>query len=488
MQRLKQYIGIFSVLLISLLLNVAPASATFSGDNGQILFTKWSTQTAPDGEYNQLDGNVYTADPDGSNEQKQSYLSSLSDFQLSPDGDHVVFSEPLASDSNGYNISISRLDGTEKHTVYTGYFINKLRFLSNGTTIAFNQCDINRNCGYVFTINIDGSNLKQILQGGSGSLSPDGTKDIVVRTDNSGTNSVLGFATGLDGSNPNQTLTDIYSTPGRCTNYCISTPVWSPDNIHVAFWKYVNLDTYNLEILNTATQQVNEYPYSGRPRSTIWSPNGQQILFTSDHSAIKPYYGYPYNPRLLSFNVSSSTFNLLNSSRQADLLDWRAVGNQNTTVFPTITLSNIYRFYSPLINHHLFTADVNEYNYIRANYPSNVWTYETVAFRVNGISNCGANRSVYRFYSELLKTHLYTMDENEKTSLIANYPPSIWRYEGVAYCADKQQVTGTKPVYRFYSEQFKTHLYTMDQNEANYISSHYPPDVYRSEGIAYYAY
>ncbi len=80
------------------------------------------------------------------------------------------------------------------------------------------------------------------------------------------------------------------------------------------------------------------------------------------------------------------------------------------------------------------------------------------------------------------------MDENEKATLIANYPPSVWRYEGTAYCADKQQVTGTKPVYRFYSEQFKTHLYTMDQNEANYISSHYSPDVYRSEGIAYYAY
>ncbi len=80
------------------------------------------------------------------------------------------------------------------------------------------------------------------------------------------------------------------------------------------------------------------------------------------------------------------------------------------------------------------------------------------------------------------------MDENERSTIQRHFSADVWRYEGVAYCADKQQVPGTKPVYRFYSEQFKTHLYTMDQNEANYISTHYSPEVYRSEGVAYYAY
>lgn len=80
------------------------------------------------------------------------------------------------------------------------------------------------------------------------------------------------------------------------------------------------------------------------------------------------------------------------------------------------------------------------------------------------------------------------MDENEKSTLIAKYPPNVWRYEGVAYCADKQQLTNTKPVHRFYSEKFKTHLYTIDQNETNSIIARYSTDVYRYEGIAYYAY
>jgi hypothetical protein len=94
----------------------------------------------------------------------------------------------------------------------------------------------------------------------------------------------------------------------------------------------------------------------------------------------------------------------------------------------------VYRFYSPATKHHLYTADQNEVNYLRT-YGSNSWNFEGTAYNVDKTSACTSNRSVHRFYSETLKTHLYTMDEYEKSQIIANYPETVWRYEGVAYYA-----------------------------------------------------
>jgi hypothetical protein len=49
-------------------------------------------------------------------------------------------------------------------------------------------------------------------------------------------------------------------------------------------------------------------------------------------------------------------------------------------------------------------------------------------------------------------------------------------------------VEGTVPVYRFYSEQLKRHFFTRDTNEKNTIIATSPIDVWRYEGITYYAY
>jgi hypothetical protein len=80
------------------------------------------------------------------------------------------------------------------------------------------------------------------------------------------------------------------------------------------------------------------------------------------------------------------------------------------------------------------------------------------------------------------------MDEYEKSYIISHFPPSVWRYEGVSYCASKQQEPGMSPVYRFYSKQLKTHLYTMDENEMQTIRATFPEDTWRFEGVAYFTY
>lgn len=147
--------------------------------------------------------------------------------------------------------------------------------------------------------------------------------------------------------------------------------------------------------------------------------------------------------------------------------------------------AGVQRFYSPVVRKHLFTADPNETNILKAR-SKGTWNYESIAYWVKSPGSCSVNESVYRFYSEQLQVHLYTTDENEK-SVLSGYPPQVWRYEGVAYCADHVQTTRTTPVHRFYSEQLKVHLFTADDNERNELSKA-SPDTWRYEGIAYYAY
>jgi len=139
-----------------------------------------------------------------------------------------------------------------------------------------------------------------------------------------------------------------------------------------------------------------------------------------------------------------------------------------------------YRFYSPITKHHLFTIDVNEMNVLRS---GSTWNFEGIAYYVKSASNCSENESVYRFYSDRLKVHLFTMDENER-SVLSTYPPDAWRYEGVGFCASRTKDTSTKPVYRFYSDQLQSHLFTADENEKNELSQQ--SGLWRYEGIAYY--
>lgn len=143
---------------------------------------------------------------------------------------------------------------------------------------------------------------------------------------------------------------------------------------------------------------------------------------------------------------------------------------------------DVYRLYSPVTQRHLFTSDSNE----AVTLQKGGWRYEGVAYGVKSLSNCAANESIYRFYSDQLKTHLYTADENEKTHIINTYTSNVWRYEGVAFCAASTQENAAKPVYRFYSEQLKSHLFTADENEKNTIIGWNDPSVWRYEGVAYF--
>ncbi|MDX9783062.1 MAG: hypothetical protein RBT35_08840, partial [Bacteroidales bacterium] len=132
---------------------------------------------------------------------------------------------------------------------------------------------------------------------------------------------------------------------------------------------------------------------------------------------------------------------------------------------------------------HFFTISATEKNRIISTYPETEWRYEGIAYYVPATSS--GNSPVYRFYSQNNRSHFFTISASEKDKIIATYPETEWRYEGVAYYVPTTS-SGNSPVYRFYSQNNRSHFFTISASEKNNIIATYPEEEWRYEGIAYY--
>lgn len=100
----------------------------------------------------------------------------------------------------------------------------------------------------------------------------------------------------------------------------------------------------------------------------------------------------------------------------------------------------------------------------------------------------GGAAPVYRFWSDTYNGHFYTISRAERDKLILNSPASIWRYEGAVYGAYTQQQPGTVPLYRFWSSTYSGHFYTTSAAERDKVIATYPDQVWQYETVAYYVY
>ena len=143
----------------------------------------------------------------------------------------------------------------------------------------------------------------------------------------------------------------------------------------------------------------------------------------------------------------------------------------------------VYRFYSQNNRSHFFTISETEKNRIISTYPEEEWRYEGIAWYVPTTSS--GNSPVYRFYSQNNRSHFFTISETEKNRIISTYPEEEWRYEGIAWYVPTTS-SGNSPVYRFYSQNNRSHFFTISETEKNRIISTYPTEEWNYEGIAYY--
>ncbi len=147
----------------------------------------------------------------------------------------------------------------------------------------------------------------------------------------------------------------------------------------------------------------------------------------------------------------------------------------------------VYRFWSDTKKHHFFTINNNEKRTIINTYDRRTWNYEKPAFFAYRSEVCYGS-PVFRFWSDTKQGHFYTIHEYERDSIIRNYPTHVWRYEGIAYCAYQQSVLDLDPIYRFWSDTQQGHFYTADPQERDSIIRDYPSNVWKYEGVAFYTY
>jgi len=158
-----------------------------------------------------------------------------------------------------------------------------------------------------------------------------------------------------------------------------------------------------------------------------------------------------------------------------------------TTSSSTPDYSPIYRFWSGSLERHFYTISEAERDKLLVKY-SHVWTYEGLAYNAFKEDQGAATLPVYRFWSDRLSSHFYTISERERDKLIDRYAYT-WTYEGPVFYAypEGRQPVEASPVYRFWSDTNGTHFYTMSEAERDKLINQYA-HVYAYEGIAWYAY
>jgi Ca2+-binding RTX toxin-like protein len=142
-------------------------------------------------------------------------------------------------------------------------------------------------------------------------------------------------------------------------------------------------------------------------------------------------------------------------------------------------VDDVFRFYNTKTKTHFYTNSGSERDFVYENYPN--FRYEGNVFDATATADTGIE--VYRFYNTNTKTHFYTASSQERDYINQNY--KSYRYEGVSYYGYAESDSGAHiPLFRFYNTKTKTHFFTADAQEQQYVAEHYSN--FRYEGIAYY--
>jgi len=141
-----------------------------------------------------------------------------------------------------------------------------------------------------------------------------------------------------------------------------------------------------------------------------------------------------------------------------------------------------FRMYNTRDRIHFYTADPVERDYLLTRY--SIFNYEGVGFYAYAAPSADV-ATVHRFYNNSTGAHFYTINDQERQAVQANFVPPF-SYDGVAWFASTAAIPEAKPMYRFYNRATKTHFYTISEDERNFVQANFA-DEFQLEGIAYYA-
>ena len=209
-------------------------------------------------------GELYVMDEDGKNQKRLTNTPRVTEWHpsWSPDGSRIVF-QCYRSGGSGFNVCLINADGSGYTEITNweqeGAGAQRPVWSPDGSQIAVSRETDGPT--WIWLMNADGSNQRQLVEGRDPSWSPDGARIAFERQVNGGSPQL--FTVELDGSNLQQ-LTEFQDF--------IMYPTWSPDGRQIAF----EVGMAYIAVIGAE---------GGEPRTVVnrrsynmsWSPDGTRL-------------------------------------------------------------------------------------------------------------------------------------------------------------------------------------------------------------------
>ncbi|HEY8761914.1 MAG TPA: hypothetical protein VIP78_08605 [Candidatus Dormibacteraeota bacterium] len=234
---------------------------------------------------------IFTANPDGSEQRQLTFEGDNGRPAWSPDGTRLTF---ITDRAMGASVAIMDADGSRQMVLAAGEAPD---WSHDGESIAFSRA------GQIWVMRVDGSGLHQVTRSSTVKAGPSWSHDgarlafILIQDPQSPTSPrpTIGIV-NADGSNER-----IVTSPGRVnvriesdgTRTVLETaddanaPAWSPVDDRIAFWSGIEQRYGQVWVINadgSGSMQLTDDPSHRNSDDPSWSPDGRKILFSTGRS------------------------------------------------------------------------------------------------------------------------------------------------------------------------------------------------------------
>lgn len=263
------------------LLAASPAAATYPGPNGRIAFEDY------------VSAQVFAVNPDGSGLVQLTHTTGptlAGEPAWSPNGKRLLFEKAVFEGDARQRLWTMHADGTHQRPLPMDgkqFLEHDAKYTPDGRSIVFVRCrpptpSVQENCS-IWRMRADGSHRRALTPfAGSRpdfypSVSPDGTRIAFTRFGDRGTVART-WVMQSDGDRPHPI------TPPHLRGYL---PDWSPDGRRITFssrFGPIGNTIYTMKPDGSEIDRISPSKYPNNDYNSIYSPQGDRILFVSDRS------------------------------------------------------------------------------------------------------------------------------------------------------------------------------------------------------------